>query len=638
MKTLCLTAGLLACASLSAQQIPKGLTASNGQYIGFYEYKPTDYSADPTARYPLIIFLHGIGERGNGTTQLSRVLANAIPKYINAGHPMRFFWNGRWQTFLVLSPQLNDAMYGYWPTFYVDEMIKYAKANLRVDTNRIILTGLSLGGGGVWTYAVQSLANSQQFSAIGVSCGACESGDWCNVANANLPTWAFHAQDDATIGYGCTTATINAIATCNGGAPVQPYMTIWPTGGHGIWDRVFDTVYNWQNPNIYEWFLGQDRSLPVNRRPVANAGPNLTISATSGIANLSGALSTDADGHIVRYIWRKVSGPSAGTITSPVSANGLTRITGLTTAGTYQYELKAVDDRADYSLATVNVTVVAGPVSNIPPVTEPGTDQVVAVPITTLDGTNSYDPDGTISSYSWTQVAGPPAVISDNAAASPSVSGLLIGTYQFQLATTDNKGATTMGVVSVLSGGTALPVKLLYFKGQLSSHGTELVWATASEYKNAGFTIERSADGKSFSAIGSVPGADLSFNKKEYSFTDVQSPATVSYYRIKQVNADGKITYSSIISIVPGGADDRLEYFPNPALNSITIRLSNKEKGPMTIKLYGLDGKLVLQKQAIKQQQLGTGVLDLQHVLPGIYMLEVSVGDGLRMMRKVVKQ
>src|SRR5215213_10151340 len=127
--------GLVPVLSFS-QQIPKSLVAANGTFIGFWEYKPVDYTANPNRKYPLIIFLHGVGERGDGTTQLGYVLANAIPRYINAGHTMTFTYNGKTETFMVLSPQLRGDLWT-WPTFYVDEMIKYAKKNLRVDTNRI---------------------------------------------------------------------------------------------------------------------------------------------------------------------------------------------------------------------------------------------------------------------------------------------------------------------------------------------------------------------------------------------------------------------------------------------------------------------------------------------------------------------
>jgi len=98
--------------STQGQQIAKGLTAGNGKYIGFYEYKPADYKP-AGEKYPLIIFLHGISERGNGTTELSKVLAQAIPRYINKGHKMTFTWNGKKETFLVLSPQLSLS-YGNW--------------------------------------------------------------------------------------------------------------------------------------------------------------------------------------------------------------------------------------------------------------------------------------------------------------------------------------------------------------------------------------------------------------------------------------------------------------------------------------------------------------------------------------------
>ena len=88
MKNLLLGLCLVVSVCANAQQVARGLTASNGVFIGFYEYKPTNYNASPTTKYPLIIFLHGLGERGNGTTELTRVAANAIPRYIRDGDPM----------------------------------------------------------------------------------------------------------------------------------------------------------------------------------------------------------------------------------------------------------------------------------------------------------------------------------------------------------------------------------------------------------------------------------------------------------------------------------------------------------------------------------------------------------------------
>lgn len=451
MKKLSLCLSVLLTLTVTAQQVPKSLTASNGQFIGFYQYTPTDYNANTTTRYPVIIMLHGIGERGNGTTDLPMLLGAGPAGAINNGHNMTFEWNGKRETFLVLTPQL-DRKYGNWQDFYVEEMINYAKKNLRIDENRIFLTGLSLGGGGTWHYAGVTLANAQKLAGIGVSCGTCQNVNFANIANANLPVWAFHAADDATVGVGCTTSSIQAINNAN--PAVKPYMTIWPTGQHWIWGRVYDVGYTWQNPNLYEWFLGQNKSLPVNKRPVAQAGNPLSILSTLGIVTLSAAGSTDADGRIVRYIWTKIAGPGAGVITASVSVNNSTTVTGLTMPGTYQYELKVVDDRADWSLDTVTVTVGLGappPTTNKAPVANAGADVTITLPTSTvtLNGSGS-DADGYVAGFKWTKVSGPTTFsIATPDAASTSVTKLVEGTYVFRLTATDNVNGTGTDDVTV---------------------------------------------------------------------------------------------------------------------------------------------------------------------------------------------
>src|SRR5437763_15298952 len=108
MRTFLVCLGLV-CLTLSSfsQQVPKSLTAQNGERIGFYQFTPYNYNANPTRKYPLIIFMHGIGERGNGTTDLSKVLYFGIPANINNGSTMTFNVNGKDETFIVLSPQLS---------------------------------------------------------------------------------------------------------------------------------------------------------------------------------------------------------------------------------------------------------------------------------------------------------------------------------------------------------------------------------------------------------------------------------------------------------------------------------------------------------------------------------------------------
>jgi predicted esterase len=617
----------------SAQQVAKGLTASNNVFIGFYEYKPVGYSTDPEHKYPLIIFLHGMGERGNGTSDLPKVKAQGIPKYINAGHPMRFKWNGKWETFLVLSPQLS-ASYTAWQNFYAEEMVRYAKQNLNIDTNRIIVTGLSLGGGGVWNFAGAQLKNAQQLAAIGAVCPTYPWVEFCNIAKANLPTWAFHALDDKTVGAYHTQNVLNKIYACP--PKVVPYSTFWPTGGHGIWDRAYDTTYKWQNPNLFEWFLAQDKSLPVNSRPKANAGSDITISTTNGKVNLSALLSTDDDGALVRYIWRKISGPAYGTITTPVSENGFTTVTGLAGSGTYQFELKAVDDRADYTLDTISVTVVNGETPNIPPVTEAGEDQVIYSTRTLLKGSNSYDPDGTIKSYRWKLVEGPAQYeITNETIANPEVFNLGSGVYKFELEATDNLGAKNKDTVTIIESSMVLGAKLLSFTGKANGDVNVLTWTTATEFMNKQFEIERSVDGKTFELIGVRKGYNASSEQKRYSFVDAEAITSTTFYRLKQISTNGKYQYSSIITINKKQIENEVNCYPNPAKNTINIQLTGGSVSRIVTRLYDITGKMIESTEHDKTSILK---LDISRLIKGLYILEVQLDDRAPFTRKIIKQ
>jgi predicted peptidase len=145
---------------------------------GFYEYLPPGYTPGGT-KFPLIVFIHGLGESGNGSpAELPRVLLNGPPKLAAAGV------YGSNYKFIIISPQ-----FGSWPTYTdVDGVIEYAKSHYAVDTRRIYLTGLSMGGGAVWEYAGANLAFAQKLAAIVPICGA--SYPWIGrsqvIAQANL--------------------------------------------------------------------------------------------------------------------------------------------------------------------------------------------------------------------------------------------------------------------------------------------------------------------------------------------------------------------------------------------------------------------------------------------------------------------
>ncbi len=639
MKKLLLCVCILLPLYAYMQHVPQSMTAQNGQRIGFYQFTPADYDENRHEKYPLIIFLHGIGERGNGTTELNRVLANGIPKTIERGHPMRFFWNGRWQSFIVLSPQLNSG-YSFWQLFYVDEMIRYAKENLNIDPNRIILTGVSLGGGGAWYWAGSAQSNSEQLAALGVTCGTCQGVNWSNVTNAVLPVWAFHAQDDNSVSVGCTTGTINELNNRN--PVIKPYMTIWPNGGHAIWDRVYDTAYQWQNPNIYEWFLGQDRSLPVNSRPKANAGNDLTISlSTTTSATLSGSRSADSDGKIVRYIWTKLSGPSGGNIAVPVSEHGLTSINSLTQAGQYVYQLKVVDDRAEWSLDTVIINVVSSAVPNIPPVTQASVPSMIESSVLQLNGERTYDPDGQVVAYEWQQIEGPDQLaLSDASTPVATVSQLSNGIYTFTFAATDNQGAITIDTISFTANNIILPVRFRQLRGRADKGQHIIQWTISESFEANRQVLEMSTDGVRFTPVYTVEYAETGVKTQQFEHI-VKSPPSKAFYRVRAISSvSGWNELSQIITInsIHTNEVSAWEIYPNPARTKTTLQIQSAEKGVHYIKIHDLMGKLLVTHTIQHQGGVITSDLDLSSLTPGVYLIEWINANGVRLTKKMIKQ
>ena len=181
-------------------------------------------------------------------------------------------------------------------------------------------------------------------------------------------------------------------------------------------------------------------SNPPNQLPVANAGSNITVNYPGTSAQLNGNLSTDPDGFIVSYAWRKVAGPAPFVINNTAIAEPV--INGLV-PGNYVIELMVMDNEGATGLDSVMVTIGSPP--NQPPVANAGNDAFRILPVNSiqLNGTNSADPDGSIIQYRWSKVAGPAPFFINNAnSVNPTISNLVAGTYIMELTVTDNNQAT----------------------------------------------------------------------------------------------------------------------------------------------------------------------------------------------------
>lgn len=215
--------------------------------IGYYQYLPPGYDTS-TAKFPVLFFFHGIGEKGNGTTELSKVLIAGPPKLISQGYKFPF---------IVISPQLKPIFDDWFP-WYMDEVVEYVKKTLRIDETRIYVTGLSLGGGGAWRYGEYF---PEKVAALAPVCGHYNNPEAACAAyiKNNIPIWAFHGEVDNTIPVYKTQFMINSLLTCLQTTPgTTPVITIYKNVGHkGAWENAYRTDHTLHNPNLYEWMLQQ---------------------------------------------------------------------------------------------------------------------------------------------------------------------------------------------------------------------------------------------------------------------------------------------------------------------------------------------------------------------------------------------
>ena len=209
-------------------QTEQSFSTSVSQSVGlrYLLYLPPHY--DSVTTWPLIIFLHGLGERGD---DLNRVAKHGLPKRIADGTHFPF---------IVASPQCPDTT--YWPeqVTALNALLDHLIETQKVDTTRIYLTGLSMGGYGTYFFASQF---PQRFAAIAPICGG--GGWWMPGRLAQIPMWVFHGEADETVPVIESTRMVEGIQKAGGDVK----LTIYPGLGHNSWTQTYE------NPELYNWFL-----------------------------------------------------------------------------------------------------------------------------------------------------------------------------------------------------------------------------------------------------------------------------------------------------------------------------------------------------------------------------------------------
>ncbi len=195
--------------------------------IDYLLYLPAEYGKSDK-EWPLMLFLHGAGERGD---DLRKVEVHGPPKIVKEKD----------MPFIIVSPQCPED--GWWPkeievlNCLLDDII----ARYDVDESRVYLTGLSMGGYGSWSLGCEY---PERFAAIAPICGGGE--PFFGRKLKNVPVWAFHGEKDSVVPLKKSEDMVNAIRRA-GGKNVK--LTVYPGVNHDSWTETYN------NPELYEWFL-----------------------------------------------------------------------------------------------------------------------------------------------------------------------------------------------------------------------------------------------------------------------------------------------------------------------------------------------------------------------------------------------
>jgi predicted peptidase len=197
--------------------------------LDYLLFLPEGYEEKPDEKWPLILFLHGSGERGE---ELAKVKIHGPPKIVESKSEFPF---------IVVSPQARRRG---WNPDALKALLDEVLADYRVDPDRVYLTGLSMGGYGTWTLAAEY---PEYFAAIVPICGG---GDPKEAGRLkNLPIWVFHGAKDEAVPLSRSEEMVKALK--DEGADVK--FTVYPEAEHDSWTETYD------NPELYQWLLSHKR-------------------------------------------------------------------------------------------------------------------------------------------------------------------------------------------------------------------------------------------------------------------------------------------------------------------------------------------------------------------------------------------
>lgn len=194
-------------------------------------YLPPGY--EQQAQWPLILFLHGRGERGDDLDLVKKI---GLAKNIEQGEDYPF---------IIVSPQCPASSFWIEEVEALNALLDHILATYAADPQRVYLTGLSMGGAGTWALATRY---PQRFAAIAPICGS--GVRW--IAHERLlgvPTWVFHGDADSVVPFDRSQEMVDVLRAHGGNVR----FTVYPGVDHDSWTATY------ANPELYRWFLSHTR-------------------------------------------------------------------------------------------------------------------------------------------------------------------------------------------------------------------------------------------------------------------------------------------------------------------------------------------------------------------------------------------
>ena len=170
-----------------------------------------------------------------------------------------------------------------------------------------------------------------------------------------------------------------------------------------------------------------------------------------------------------------------------------------------------------------------------------------------------------------------------------------------------------------------LPVNITSFSASKNAMVTNIFWETASENMNAGYQVERSADGKNFSVIGEVTGLGNGTAAKSYNFTDASPLSGINYYRLKAIDINGAATYSKVVAVKFSSKEEGITgVFPNPAKDILRVEMKATAPVNTLVQITDLKERTVLSQKAFIVKGANVLTINVATLAAGTYLVKIN--------------